>query len=168
MLRRIYFAVPNRMHARSIVNELEAAGIERTQIHAVAKPGVDISDLPAATLPQRQDRVWALENFFWRGDLILFGIATLGLVLATFNAWVIGAIAAIAVMIATFLVGNHFAASLPHTHLGDLQVPFKHGEILLMVDVDRNRVREVEQLVTRRHPEAEVSGIGWTIHALGT
>jgi hypothetical protein len=168
MFRRIYFAVPDNLHARHIVTELEAAGIDGTQIHALAKSGVDLSDLPSATLPQRHDRVWTLENLFWKGDLVLFGIATVVLVLALVNAWIIGAIAAMAVMLVTFLVGNHFAVNLPHTHLGDLQVPFKHGEIVLTVDVPRTRVREIEQLVSRHHPEAGVSGIGWTIHALGT
>ncbi len=37
-----------------------------------------------------------------------------------------------------------------------------------MIDVPRTRLREIEQLVSRHHPKADLDGVGWTIRALGT
>ena len=38
--------------------------------------------------------------------------------------------------------------------------------LLLMVDVPASRVHDVEQVVSRRHPEVGVGGVGWHIHGL--
>ena len=167
-MRRIFFTVPNARHASRIITELEAAGIERSRMHALARTGINLPGLPVATEPQRRDRVSLLENRFWRTDLVVFGIAAVLLALATFNAWTFWAIAALFVMLLSFLLGNWFSVNLPHAHLGDLRVPLAHGEVVLMIDVPRTRVREIEQLVSRHHPEADVSGVSWTIQALGT
>jgi hypothetical protein len=65
-------------------------------------------------------------------------------------------------MIACYIFGRWFPTKVPHTHLTDLRIPLGHGEIILMVDVPRHLLREVEQVTRRHHPEAEVGGIGWT------
>ena len=41
MVRRVYVAFPYAGQARRVVAELEAAGVARNQIHAIAKPGLD-------------------------------------------------------------------------------------------------------------------------------
>ena len=69
--------------------------------------------------------------------------------------------------IATFIAGERFAVKLPHAHLTDLRVPLEHGEVVLLVDVPFERVREIEHLVAERHPEIGVGGVGWTIEAFG-
>jgi hypothetical protein len=167
-MRRIYFAIPDASHARRIVSELQAAGIDRSRIHASARQGVDLTGLPGATEPQRGDRGRFLEGLFWNGNLALFAAAAAGLVIAGFAGSVPGAIGASVVMLATLAAGNWFSVRLPHAHIGDLRVPLEHGEVVLMVDVPKSRVREIEQRVSRCHPEAEVGGVGWTLQALGT
>lgn len=168
MLRRIYFAIPDTAHARRIVTELGAAGIGQGQIHAAAMPGVDLSGLPVATTPQREDRVWLLDKLFWKGNLWLFAIAALTLIVSLLTQSIPWGLTALAIMLATYLLGRHFASRIPHAHIGEMRVPLAHGEVVLMIDVPRNRVREVEQQVSRHHPEASVSGIGWSMPALGT
>jgi hypothetical protein len=42
-----------------------------------------------------------------------------------------------------------------------------HDNALLMVDVPKARVAEVEALIERRHPEAVTGRASWTIEALG-
>lgn len=168
MLRRIFFVIPDVPHAKRIVKELEKAGIEWEQMHASSNPRVKLSGLPAATVAQNRDLVWALDKLFWRADLVLFALATLGLAAALYSGSLIWAALSAAVMLGTFLLGNWFSVKLPHTHLGDMRVPLNHGEVVLMVDVPLNRVREIEQLVSRHHPEAEVGGVGWTSPLLGT
>ncbi|MGA7979226.1 MAG: hypothetical protein WCA32_03265 [Chromatiaceae bacterium] len=70
-------------------------------------------------------------------------------------------------MLVTFVVGDRFAVKLPHAHLSDLQIPLQHGEILLLVDTPFHRVREIEHLISERHPEVGVGGVHWTLEALG-
>jgi len=43
----------------------------------------------------------------------------------------------------------------------------RHGELLLMVDVSRDCVEDVEELMRRRHPEAVAGGSGWTPDVFG-
>ncbi len=41
------------------------------------------------------------------------------------------------------------------------------GEILLLVDVPRWRLSEVERGLRTRHPEVEIGGVGWGWDGLG-
>ena len=168
MLRRLYYSFRGAPHARRMVSELKAACIDESQLHAFAKAGVDLSGLPLATEAQRWDRVWILENLFWRGDLVLFGLGTVIFVVALILGWILWAIAAFAVMLASFAAGNWFSVRLPHAHMDDMRIPLKLGRVLLMIDVPQTRVREIEQMASRHHPEADLDGVGWTIRMLGT
>jgi hypothetical protein len=76
-------------------------------------------------------------------------------------------IVAIFVMLATFIAGELFVVFVPDVHLSEFSDALSHGEILLMVDVAKNQVAEVENLVHRHHPEAVVGGVGWTLDAFG-
>jgi hypothetical protein len=71
-------------------------------------------------------------------------------------------------MTLTLVAGALFALHVPDTHLDEFRGALSHSEILLMVDVPRQRVAEIEEMVRRRHPEAIPGGIGWTIEALHT
>jgi|GEM_PF-6769950 len=70
MLRRIFFAVPDDLHARRVIDELQAGGIDREQMHAWSKSGAQLTGLPVATEAQGQDRVWGLDKLLWYADLI--------------------------------------------------------------------------------------------------
>jgi hypothetical protein len=167
MVRRLYLTFPTSSQARRAVADLEGAGVLPAHMHAVAKPGTDLSDLPRATEGQKHDQVWRLERLFWYGNLGVFALAALGLI-AALVAWSpVGMIASVVVLVATFIAGERFAIKLPHAHLADLRVPLEHGEVVLLVDVPLQRVREIEHLVAERHPEIGVGGVGWTIEAFG-
>jgi hypothetical protein len=149
------------------VADLEGAGVLPANMHAVAKSGTDLSGLPRATEGQKHDQVWRLERLFWYGNLGVFALAALGLI-AALVAWSpVGMIASVVVLVGTFIAGERFAVKLPHAHLAGLRVPLEHGEVVLLVDVRLQRVREIEHLVAERHPEIGVGGVGWTIEAFG-
>jgi len=167
-MRRIFFVILDVPHARRIVDELQAAGIGTDQMHSWSKSGAQLTGLPVASEAQVQDRAWALDKLLWNADLILFALATIGLLVAALYGSVGWAIVALAVMLGSYLFGRWFAIKVPHTHLSDMRVPIGHGEVVLMVDVAKERVREIEQVVSRHHPEAEVGGVGWTSPILGT
>jgi hypothetical protein len=167
MYRRIYFLFPAVEHAQRVVVELKMTGISRDHIHAVARPGIDLSTLPAATSQQKSDAVWRVERLFWIGNLILFAAALIGFIATLFSGAYIWSAVTVILMLASFLSGRHFAVNLPHVHLSDIRGGLSRGEILLMVDVPKKRLAELERLVLRHHPEAGTGGIGWTIEALG-
>jgi hypothetical protein len=48
---------------------------------------------------------------------------------------------------------------LPNSRIEQYQQAIEAGQLLLMVDVHRERVEEVEALVMRHHPEAELEGV---------
>lgn len=164
MERRLYFTFPKPEQARRVVDELVAGGVPRRAIHAVARDAAGIEDLRAATPAQRRDRVWALERLYWNANLALFFVSLLGLLAALYVGHLAAAAIALGVMTLTFLTGERFAVRIPHSHLDEQRVPLRHGEVVVMVDVPVSRVHDVETLVSQRHPEAGVGGVGWHIH----
>ena len=167
LYRRLYFLFPDAGHARRVTRELNQAGVDEQHIHAVAREGVDLSALPAATVRQRQDAAGRIEAVAWNSNLVLFAAAAVALLASLFlqSLWL--AIGALVLMSATFLGGAWFALRVPDVHLDEFREAIAHGEIVLMVDVPPKRVAEIEDLVHRRHPEANVGGVGWSIEGLG-
>jgi hypothetical protein len=167
MMRRLYFPFPDPQHARQLVPELIALGVSESHIHAVARTGRDLSGLPPATQRQQHDSLWRLEQTLWSSDLAVFAVAAIGFAAALFAGLALWTEAALAVMAATFAAGALFTLRVPKVHLDEFHEALRHSDVLLMVDVPRARVAEIEELVYRRHPEAVPGGSGWTIDSFG-
>jgi hypothetical protein len=167
MKRRLYFLFSDTGQARKAVSDLDGLGVDPGHLHVLARPGTDLSGLPPATERQRRDVLKRMETTLWGGNLALFGIAIAGLFLAMVFGNVIGTVLAVAVMIVSLVSGALFALRLPKTHLDEFHEELRHGELLLMVDVSRDCVEDVEELMRRRHPEAVTGGSVWTPDAFG-
>lgn len=167
MKRRLYFLLPDTSHARSAVKDLEASGIDLDALHVIARPGTDLDGLPVATGRQRRDLGERLETALWDGNLGVFFIALVALLVMTLMqlAWYWLLIPA-AFMLVSFAAGVVFTSHVPNVHLSEFRDAVRHGEILLMVDVPVVDVEQVETLVHRHHPEAVAGGVGWHIDAL--
>lgn len=166
MLRRLFYLFPEKSQVQAVVNELEKKNIDYARMHTLAKDGVDLDGLPTATVRQCNDLGAKLESWFWRLNLfVFFCVLALILLAALSKAWSL-VLLGLFVAAANVLLGNHIAGKIPRVHLDQFRGALSHGEILLMVDVPRWRVREIEQVVTRHHPEADSGGVGWTIEAL--
>lgn len=167
LYRRLYFLFPTPDHARRVTDELMQVGVGEQHIHTVARDGVNLGALPKATVRQRHDAAGHIQSVGWNANLALFAGAAFALLVSFFisSPWL--GIAALVVMGATFLGGAWFALKVPGVHLADFRDAMAHGEIVLMVDVLPKRVAEIEDLVHRRHPEANVGGVGWSIERLG-
>lgn len=165
-LRRLYFIVPDETRAVNVVADLEAAGVVRQHIHAMGGKGTTLEKLPAANTRQRHDTVWRLQQILWLGNLVLFALGAIGLIVSVLQGFFIGAVLAFAAMALTLGAGVLFATRVPDTHLDEFRGVLSHHEVLLMVDVPKQRVAEIEELISRRHPEATAGGTGWTIEAL--
>lgn len=160
MATRLYFLVPDVEHARSIVQELLLAHVEERHIHIVAREGTPLEDLPPAGLLQSSDILKAAERGVAAG-----GAAGLlaGLVAVAFPpaGLVIGGGAVLASTLAGAGIGAWAAtligASLPNTELERYEQAVAEGQILMLIDVPKERVEEISGLVRRHHPEATIA-----------
>lgn len=167
ILRRLYLLVPTKTQAEAAVRDLMADHVSRRHIHTIAKSGVDIGGLPEATLRQRSDAGAKLERWLWDMNLVVFCAALAMLAVALWSADWLWAAGAVFVAASTVTLGYLFAGHVPHTHVEDCRTPLRHGEILLLVDVPRWRIPEVERRLRQSHPEVEIGGVGWGLDALG-
>ena len=167
MKRRLYFLLPDNWHAAALVSELEIWGIDRSRMHAIAGRGGDVSGLPVASRMQRSDLGARIERYLWDGNLALFFLALVALVVVALLPlpwwWML---LPAGIMLAAFLTGLEFVMHTPNVHLAEFQSAMQHREILLMIDVAAGQVADVENLVRRHHPEAIAGGVGWSIEAL--
>lgn len=160
-MQRIYFLVPDIETSRTIVAELEQTEVEQKHIHIVAAAGVALEDLPEASLLQKSDFLPALE----RG--IPLGAAT-GLLVGLVSIVVPGGIAmgggallacmAAGAGVGSFM-GSMIALEIPNSRHKDFQQAIERGEFLMLIDVPKERVIEIENLVLALHPNAELEKV---------
>lgn len=161
-MRRIYFLVPSVASAKVIVDELLLARIEERHIHVVAREGTPLAHLPEAGIAQRSDLVPALERGAALGGL---GGVLAGLLAVTFPP--AGLVVGGGALLGLALFGGGFGAwmssmvgiGMPSSRLQQFEAAIESGQLLMMIDVPLARVQEVEALVLRHHPEAELEGI---------
>lgn len=161
MRRRLYFMLPDVPSARALLDELLLARIEERYMHFCAKDGTPLPEMPEANFLQKTDLVHGAESGMLVGGaigliggalLVLFppegvrlqmiAVLVAGIVGALFGAWASGMV----------------AAAIPNSRLKAFQAGMERGQVLLMVDVPNQRVREIENLVENRHPEARFGG----------
>jgi hypothetical protein len=161
MRRRLYYLLPTVPQAKSTLNDLLLARIEERHIHVLAREGTPLGDLPEATIDQRSDFVHAMELGLLTGSLtgliaglyaFLFppdglqigvsGVALLFLLGAIFGVWTSG------------LIGT----DVPNTRLRRFEREIEGGKVLMIVDVPKDRVAAVNEIMKKRHPKASARG----------
>ncbi len=145
------------------MNDMLLARIDEPHIHFVARESTDLSDLHPANVLQTSDVVraaqvgllvgcvagaaagtWLAWFYPITGDPPQWGLAVvLAIVGAIFGAW------------ASSMIG----ISTPSKRLVRFEKAIEEGQILLMVDVPRGRVEEVEARLQALHPEAHLEGV---------
>lgn len=166
MLRRLFFLFPTEARAQKLVDQLSLKGIKQSRVSAISH-GVALKTLPEASERRKRDTVFHFERFLWTTNLILFAVALLMLLISLAMSSLLLALGSATVMLATFIAGEQFAVHIPDVHLTEFTDALRHGEILLMIDVQAGRVAEIEDFVHRNYPEAAVGGVGWTMDAFG-
>ncbi len=168
MRRRLYFLLPDVKRAREMFKDLLLARIEERHIHFLAKEGASLADLPEATLLQKSDAIHGL------GVGLIVGGATgaaAGVAVLLFPPT--GLFTGLGVILVTSLIGafmgvwvsGMIAADVPNTHLVRFMPDVERGKILAIVDIPKQRMDEVMELVHRHHPGAEARGRDPTIPA---
>ena len=160
-MRRLYFLVPNIDTANTVVDELLLKRVDEHHIHVVAKEGTPMGDLPEANLFQKSDFIPAMERGVAVGGItgLLAGLAAMtfppaGLVLA--GGAVLGTSLAGAGIGAW--ISGMIGMDVPNTQIEKFEDAIEKGEILMMVDIPKERVEEIEALVQQHHPDADMGG----------
>lgn len=163
MRRRLYWLLPDLASARRAMDGLLLARIAEPHIHFVAREGADMTGLHEANVLQTSDVVRAAEiglvlggavgavlglaaavSFPIVGDSPQWGMAgVLSVLGAGFGAW------------ASSMIG----ISAPSHRLRRFREAIDGGQILLMVDVPRSRIKEIEARLQAQHPEARLEGM---------
>jgi len=162
-MRRLYFLIPTVDSAKLIVDELLLARIEQRHIHIAAADHHALleANLPEAGLLQESDLVPAVERGLAIGGAtgILAGIAAValpgvGLVLGGGAILGIGLAGAGLGAWASGMIG----VSAPSSRLKEFESAISEGSLLMMVDVPKQKVEEITDLIRKHHPEVEVEG----------
>lgn len=164
MERRLYFVLPDVETARKVEDDLLLARIDDSHMHFLGKRGTDLMDLPEATIEQKTDLFHGIKVGLFSGALtgavmglviyFLQGLIDIkvqpGIVLLFF---LLGAV--LGVWISGFLIGS----STPNVELEKFQSSMDEGHILLILDLPKERVEEVQNIVHQHHPEARDYGM---------
>lgn len=138
-MRRLYFMLPNVEITSQIVDKLLLKRINEHHIHVVASEGTALGELPEASLLQKSDFIPAVERGLALGGGAILGTSLAG---AGIGAWVSGMI----------------GVDVPNSQIQRFEQAIDKGEILMMVDVPKTRVSEIEALVHQHFPKAELGG----------
>lgn len=163
MRRRVYWLLPDLQSARRAMDDLLLSRIDERHIHFVAREGADMSGLHAANLLQTTDVIRSAES-----GLCIGGAA--GAVLGAVVAWVFpivgdtpqwGMVGVLAIVGAAFGAwsASMIGVSVPSQRLKRFDAAIEQGQFLLMCDVPRGRVQEVEDRLQALHPEAHLEGV---------
>ena len=166
MLRRLFFLFPDEIHAQRAVDELVKNKIPQHRINAISH-GVELKTLPQASDRQKNDTAFRVESFVWRMNLMLFIFGLIALVATLVAGQLLWSALSFCIMLISFIAAAQFSIKIPNVHLSEFTDALSHGEILLMIDVPKHRVAEIENFVHHRYPEAVVGGVSWSIDAFG-
>jgi len=159
-MRRIYFLAPNIEVSKKIVDELLLARIEERHIHVLAKRGTPLENLPEASYLQKSDFIPALEQGLALGGLTgmlagLVAVAVPGGPVLAGGAVLASSLAGAGV---GALMSSMAGSSIGNRRIQQFEEAMEKGEFLMMIDVPRERVEEIEALVKKHHPDAECGG----------
>jgi len=160
-MHRLYFLIPDITVTHNLVNELLLSHVEERHIHVIAKEGTPMEELPEASLLQKSDFIPAIERGLALGAVtgLLVGLVAMTLPPA---GLVIGGGAVTAIGAAGAGVGGWLSSmvgvSVPSTRLKKFEDAINEGEFLILVDVKRDQVEKIEELVKKHYPEADIEG----------
>jgi uncharacterized membrane protein len=161
--RRLYFVLPDVDTAQQVERDLLLAKIEDRRMHFLGKRGTDLKDLPEASLGQKTDLFHGM-----RVGLVAGGATgtCVGFILYQFPSLIgvsldVGIVAILALAGAIFgaWASSMIGSSTPNVRLKEYEKTMEEGHILLMLDVPKERVDEVREIIRSHHPEVEDHGL---------
>lgn len=159
-MRRIYFLAPDIKITHQVVNELRSEGIADSHLHILAKRDTPLGDLPEASEFQKTDFIPALE----RGAALGATTGLLaGLVGLRFAGFAIAGGPILGILFYGATIGA-MMSGLVGLEVGNSKVKkyveaIERGEILVMVDIPKERIETISQLISKHHPAVQFEGI---------
>lgn len=150
-MKRLYFLLPNVETARGLVHELLLNHVKKRKIHIVAREEMPLGDLPEASSAQTSDLLPAVKQGMALGG-ITGVIAGLVAVMAvpmgglTLGSGVIPVMAVGGAVVGAW-VSSMIGISLASSRLDKFQQALDAGQILMLVDVPKHRVEEIQKLI---------------------
>ncbi|KDP83515.1 DUF1269 domain-containing protein [Cupriavidus basilensis] len=168
MRKRIFWLLPDLASARRTMDDLLLARVENSHIHFIARDGADMTGLHEANLFQTSDIVHAAEMGLMVGGgigIVAGALVALFPIVSETPQW--GLVGVLAVLGAAFgaWASSMIGCSAPNSRHKTFEKDIEEGKILLMVDVPRGRVEEIEALLQQSHPEARFAGMDPAIPA---
>ena len=163
MRRRIYWLLPDLASAHRTMNDLLLARIDEAHMHFVGAEDMDMSGLHAANILQTSDVVRAAQLGLVVGSVT--GALGGGLLSWLFpigsdtSHWGLASVLAIAGAFFGAWASSLIGVSIPSQRLKRFESAIAARQILLMVDVPRTRVEEIEARLQALHPEARLEGV---------
>lgn len=162
MKHRLYFMLPSVESARELLDKLLIARIEIHQMHFHAKEGALLPDMPQASLIQRTALVRGAETGVVTGACSGFMTGSLFLLFPP-EELKLGFMLLIAAVIGGSILGSWLSAQnstgITNAKLQPFRAEVEAGQVLLMVDVGLYRIKEIEDLVAQKHPDAVYRGV---------
>ncbi len=160
-MKRLCFMSPDVHHAEAVVQDLMKDGVEEKHIYAIARSGIPLGTLPDGG-PDDDDFLPAFERGVALGGAtgLLAGLMAIafppaGFVVGGGGVLLIGAMSASLGGLLTGMAG----AAYPNSRLKAFEKGIEVGKILIMVDVTRDRMKHVNELIRRQEPQVEIEGI---------
>lgn len=163
MRRRLYFLFPSREMTQDFVNCLLLKHVTIKQIHVMAKETSLLKNLPEASILQKTDIRHSL--FVGCGIGALIGLGG-GLIAHHVLEMPLGAPILAMILVFGFLGGwaaTMIGMSTPSIYLRPFLPELNEGQILVMVDIAKEQVQELNQLVIEQYPSAHPKGVEPTI-----
>lgn len=162
MSRRVYWLLPDVDSARKTMDDLLLAEISVGHIHFHAREDVDLSRLHAANVLQTSDVVRSAQT----GMMIGAAVGVIVGLLAAYFFPIVGDSPQWGIAAVLAILGAGFGAwsssmigiSTPSVRLKRFEGAIEQGQILLMADVPRSRVAEIESLLKTKDPKAHFEG----------
>lgn len=165
-MRRLYFLLPSAQSVQSLILDLSHLGVAEENIHTLCEHPKELENLPGATSKQQRDIAHRLEKKLWTLNLFLFFIMLSAFLYAIYRDAYFWSLIPLALMIATFTLGV-VATTVPDVSIDSFKEALSHGEILVMIDVEKKWVADIESFVHTTYPQAAVGGVSWSLPSLG-
>lgn len=167
-MRRIYFLVPDVSTTKQIVDELLLARIDDRHIHVIAKSGTPMEDLPEANLFQKSDFIPAVERGLALGGSVGILAGLVAITLPASAPMLAGGVLLMATLSGAGIgawAGGMIGVSVGNTRIKQFEDAIEAGQLLLLADVPKSRVEEIEERVKQHIPQVEIEGTEPTIPA---
>jgi hypothetical protein len=161
-MKRIYLIAPDIAAARRVVNDLLIQHIQDRHLHIIARRGTPLEDLPEGSLLQKSDFVPAVQRGLALGGTTgilagLVAIALPGTSLVIAGGVLLGS--ALAGAAVGSWLGGMVGMNVGNTRLKQFEEAIERGELLILVDVPRDRLTAVEEHLRTQFTDVKFKGL---------